>query len=148
MAESTEIMLKVGEGIYYKGIGLMKYKTILYSISITGVDYYRSWIPVIMHYTDSPFVKYTKIPDEGAIHVGMTFIEGDEEMDFVFILNGTKHQLGIMHSLRKIQRAMRRVLHKRKLERFTALAMGLHPRLGRQSGVGGLCADILDIITL
>jgi len=142
------MVLIVGEGIYYRELGLIKYKKMLYSISHNGLKFYSSWIPVILHYTDSTFLTCTKIWDEGAIHMGMMYMEGDEEMEFVFILNGTKHRLGILHSLRRIQRAMRKVLQKRRLERFTALAMGLHPRLGERSVVGGLCADILDILAL
>jgi hypothetical protein len=141
------MVLKVGkEGIYYNEMGLMTYKKILYSISHTEMDVYSNWIPVIMHYTESTFLTCTKT--QGGWRMGMTLVEGGGVRESVFILNGTKHNLGILHSLRRIQRAMRRVLQKRRLVRFTALAMGLHPRLGERSVVGGLCADILDIITL
>jgi hypothetical protein len=140
------MVLTVGEGIYYSEMGLMTYKMMLYSISHTETDFYTNWIPVIMHYTDSTFLTRTKTWD--GWRMGMTLVEGGGVRESVFILNGTKHNLGILHSLRRIQRAMRKVLQKRRLERFTALAMGLHPRLGERSVVGGLCADILDIITL
>ena len=140
------MVLKVGKGIYYSEMGLMTYKKILYSISHTEMDVYSNWIPVIMNYTDSTFLTCTKT--RGGWHMGMTLVEGGGVRESVFILNGTKHNLGILHSLRRIQRAMRKVLRKRRLVRFTAMAMGLHPRLGERSVVGGLCADILDIITL
>ena len=139
-------MVQVGERTFYRGMGLLRYREYLYSISVYGIDFYSNWIPVMMHYIDSNFM--TKFQMNGDIHLGIRYIEGEEERDIVFILNGTKHQLGILHSLRTIQRAVRSMLQTKRRKRFTALAMGLHPRLGDGSLLSGLCSDILESLHL
>ena len=48
--------------------------------------------------------------------------------------------------VRTIQRAVRRMLPTKRMKRFTALAMGLHPRLGDRSLLSGLCSELLESI--
>jgi hypothetical protein len=48
--------------------------------------------------------------------------------------------------VRTIQRAVRRMLLTKRMKRFTALAMGLHPRLGDRSLLSGLCSELLESI--
>ena len=138
-------MVHVGERTFYRGVGMLRYRKSLYSISAHGIDFNSNWIPVMMHYIDSDFI--TKFRGYGVIHLGIRYLEGEEESEVVFSLNGTKHQLGILHSLRTIQRAVRCMLQTKRRKRFTALAMGLHPRLGDQSLLSGLCSDLLESIT-
>jgi len=138
-------MVHVGERTFYRGVGMLRYRKSLYSISAHGIDFNSNWIPVMMHYIDSDFI--TKFRGYGLIHLGIRYLEGEEESEVVFSLNGTKHQLGILHSLRTIQRAVRCMLQTKRRKRFTALAMGLHPRLGDQSLLSGLCSDLLESIT-
>jgi len=138
-------MVHVGERTFYRGMGMLRYREFLYSISAHGIDFNSNWIPVMMHYIDSDFI--TKFRGFGVIHLGIRYLEGEEESEVVFILNGIRHRLGILHSLRTLQRAVRRMLQRKQTERLTALAMGLHPRLGERSLLSGLCSDLLESIT-
>jgi hypothetical protein len=145
MSSNTPDMVHVGERTFYRGVGMLRYRKSLYSISAHGIDFNSNWIPVMMHYIDSDFI--TKFRGYGVIHLGIRYLEGEEESEVVFSLNGTKHQLGILHSLRTIQRAVRCMFRRKQAERLTALAMGLHPRLGERSLLSGLCSDLLESIT-
>jgi hypothetical protein len=63
-----------------------------------------------------------------------------------FMLRGVRNGRNITHSLIFLQRAVKVFVCGRLAKRYTALAMGLHPRLGSASKLGCLCPDLLRLV--
>jgi hypothetical protein len=63
-----------------------------------------------------------------------------------FLLKGLRNGRNISSSLVTIQRAVRVFVRGGLARRYTALAMGLHPRLGSCSALGCLCPDLLRLV--
>jgi hypothetical protein len=98
---------------------------------------------------DSRQVTSINLRENALTFISVTYNEEENnghmiDRRFVLLLKGMRHGLGILSCLRRIQRAVRVFIIKpRRQERFIALAMGLHPRLGEGSAVKALFSDVL-----
>ena len=135
-------MIHVGRNTFYGGMDMIQNRGSLYYLPPL-TEKGKRFIHLLMEYIDSNAVARFHIWAEGSVCMGMEYIEDGAERDIVFILKGTRIGLSVLSCLRRIQRAVRLFLQARRQARFTALAMGLHPRLGKESVLSGVCADIL-----
>jgi len=134
-------MIHAGRSTFYGGMDMIQNRGNLYYLPLTENG--KRFIHLLMEYIDSNAVARFHMWVDGSVCMGMEYIEDGAERDIVFILKGTRIGLSVLSCLRRIQRAVRLFLQARRQARFTALAMGLHPRLGKESVLSGVCADIL-----
>ena len=131
---------------YYRGMGMIRSNGMLYSAPLTWAG--RHFISIMLDSIDSG--KATGHNIQGGtlslLNIRYVFEDmayGPMARQFIILLKGLRHCRGILSSLRRIQRVVRGFLRKRRQGRFVALAMGLHPRLGGESPLGCLSADVL-----
>ncbi len=143
--ESETCIMHVGGSTYYRGLGMIQNKGVLFSAPLkwSGFHFTRILLTAI----DSNQVSNFSLKEKAFTFITLTYdTEDDGNMinrQFVFLLKGMRYDLGILSCLRRIQRAVRVFTKSRRQERFTALAMGLHPRLGGGSVVYALYPDVL-----
>jgi hypothetical protein len=143
--QSETCIMQVGESTYYRGLGMIQNKGVLFSAPLkwSGFHFTR----VLMNAIDSNQVTNFSLKEKAFTFITLAYnIEDDGNTvnrQFVFLLKGVRYELGILSCLRRIQRAVRAFTKSRRQKRFTALAMGLHPRLGDKSSLCMLCTDLL-----
>ena len=141
-------MLHVSESTsYYRKMGMIRCNGMLYSAPLAWSGYH--FISMLIRSIDSNEVRHFRLPVGAMTFITMEYTFYDiadfpGERHFVVLLKGTRHDLCILSCLRRIQRAMRGFLRKKRQARFVCLAMGLHPRLGGQSPLVCLCSDALQ----
>jgi hypothetical protein len=142
----TSSIMHVGGITYYRGLGMIQKKGVLFSAPLKYSGFH--FIKRILTSIDSRQVTIINLRENALTFISVSYDEEDNNghmMDrrFVFLLKGMRHGLGILSCLRRIQRAVRVFIKPRRQERFIALAMGLHPRLGEGSVVKALFSDVL-----
>ena len=139
-------MLHAGESTsYYRNIGMIRSNGMLYSAPLAWSGYH--FVSILVHSIESKKAAQLRLPYGAMTFTTYTFQDvtnGPGERQFVILLRGTRRDRCILSSLRRIQRAVRGFLRRKRQARFVCLAMGLHPRLGGQSPLGCLCSDALQ----
>jgi hypothetical protein len=142
----TSCIMHVGGSTYYRGLGMIQNKGVLFSapLKYSGFHFTRILLTAI----DSRQVTNINLREKALTFISLAYNVEDNNghminRNFAFLLKGMRFGLGILSCLRRIQRAVRVFIKPRRQERFIALAMGLHPRLGEGSVVNALYPDVL-----
>ena len=141
----TSCIMHVGGSTYYRGLGMIQNKGVLFSAPLKYSGFH--FTKILLTAIDSKQVRNINLREKALTLISLAYsVEDDGNMinrQFAFLLKGMRYDLGILSCLRRIQRAVRAFIKPRRQERFIALAMGLHPRLGEGSVVNALYPDVL-----
>ena len=142
------MMVHVGQSSYYKGMGLIRDRGSLYVMPLpwAGVHFSYKMVKSI----DREGVKhfYSGVTKYGFITIRYDPHPGRFRNSMAILLQDQRLGKNLVSHLRRIQRVVRAFVRARMEERYTALAMSLHPRLGNRSALSCLCSDMLQKVLI
>ena len=141
-------MLHVGRSSYYRGMGLIRDRESLYVMPIPWAGLHFAY--ALLESIDKEPVKHYDFGDTMCGFITLRFLAGQDRSrdSMVILLQDQRLGKNLVSYLRRIQRSVRAFVGVRLQERYTALAMGLHTRLGSGSALGCLCSDILHKVLI
>lgn len=142
--EPTKSIIHVNTSTYYSHMGIIQINGTLYSapLGCYGVHY----VSDLLHKMDSGVVKLIHQPNPALFFIMQTHVNGMHEISFITVLKAMRHNKSIQSCLRRIQHAMRSFIIRKWESRSVAVHMSQHPRLGRESSLGYMCSDALQMV--